>query len=303
MPAPQQTRDATAKLMLVVLSLAWGLTWPAMRVALDEIPPFSMRSVSLGLGALSLLAIAVVQRRKLALGRPVDWAHVVVASLFNIVAFTMLSAFALMMTATSRVAILSYTMPIWAALFAWVALGERLDRARFLALALCIAGIAILIWPIAQHGIPVGLLLAIATGMSWAAGTVYIKWARIEGEPVAIAAWQLSIAFVIVVAGLLVIEGTPHYGAAHATAWFGTAFTGVTGSGFAYYLWFRIIDRLPATTASLGMLSTPVIGVVSTALLLHEWPTLPDVIGFSLIFTAAACVLLSGREVAAPEPH
>ena len=288
--------------MLIVLSLSWGLTWPAMRVALDEIPPFSMRTVSLSLGALSLLAIALAQRRRLALGRAIDWAHVVIAAMLNIVAFTMLSAFALQMTATSRVTILSYTMPIWAALFARVALGERLDRARLSALALCIAGIAILIWPLAQHGLPTGLLLAIATGMSWAAGTVYIKWARISGDPVAIAAWQLAIAFLIVVVGLPFVEGTPHFGAAHATAWFGTVFTGIIGSGFAYYLWFRIIDRLPATTAALGMLSTPVIGVASTALLLHEWPTLADMIGFSLIFAAAACVLLPGRGAAAPEP-
>ena len=37
------TVDATARLMLVGVSLAWGLTWPAMKIALNEIPPFSMR--------------------------------------------------------------------------------------------------------------------------------------------------------------------------------------------------------------------------------------------------------------------
>ena len=36
--------------------------------------------------------------------------------------------------------------------------------------------------------------------MSWAAGTVYVKWARIKGDPIANAAWQLFVAFVIVVA-------------------------------------------------------------------------------------------------------
>ena len=40
---PNRATDTTAKLMLVALSFAWGLTWPAMRIALDEIPPFSMR--------------------------------------------------------------------------------------------------------------------------------------------------------------------------------------------------------------------------------------------------------------------
>ena len=53
-----EATDTTAKLMLVALSFAWGLTWPAMRIALDEIPPFSMRVVTLALGAGALFIVA-----------------------------------------------------------------------------------------------------------------------------------------------------------------------------------------------------------------------------------------------------
>ena len=277
--------------MLVALSFAWGLTWPAMRVALAEIPPFSMRRVTLGLGAVSLLTLVGIQRRGYALGGAKDWAHVVVAAILNIVGFTMLSSFALLMAATSRVAILSYTMPIWASLFAWFALGERLNAARILALVLCGAGMAILIYPLVETGIPAGILLAVATGVSWAAGTVYVKWARITGDVVTIAAWQLGVAFVFVVACLPLVEGSLQLSQAHAPALFGTIFTGLIGSGLAYFLWFKIIGRLPAMTASLGVLSAPVIGVVSTAVMLGEWPTGVDIIAYVLIFAASVCVL------------
>ena len=288
--------------MLVMLSFAWGLTWPAMRIALSEIPPFSMRVVSLGLGALSLLIVVGVQRRGFAVRGRRDWIHVCVAGVLNIVGFTMLSAFALLMSATSRVAILAYTMPIWAALFSYLALGERLDRSRIIALVLCIAGISVLIYPLASAGIPLGLILALGIGVSWAAGTVYVKWARIDGDPVTVAAWQLTVGFVVVVVGLPFVEGSLHLSQAHTPAVLGMVFTGLVGSAFAYVLWFRIIDRIPATTASLGILSVPVIGVVSTAVLIGERPTLPDMIGFALIFAASACVLLPSREAAPPEP-
>jgi drug/metabolite transporter (DMT)-like permease len=69
---PQQTADMSAKLTLVVLGFAWGLTWPAMRIALVEIPPFSMRTVSVGLGAVALLATVKLQGRSFALGGPRD---------------------------------------------------------------------------------------------------------------------------------------------------------------------------------------------------------------------------------------
>jgi drug/metabolite transporter (DMT)-like permease len=281
--------------MLVALSFCWGLTWPAMRVGLAEIPPFSMRSVTVGLGAASLLTVVALQKRGFALGGPRDWMHVVVAGMLNIVGFTMLSSFALLMAATSRVAMLSYTMPIWASLFAWMALGERFSAARIAALVMCATGIAILVYPLAEHGIPAGLLLALATGVSWAAGTVYIKWARIRGDVVTIAAWQLVVAFAFVVSCVPLIEGSFHLSQAHAPAIVGTVFTGLVGSGLAYFLWFKIIGRLPAMTASLGILSAPVLGVVSTAVLLGERPTAPDIVGFVLIFAASVCVLLPAK--------
>jgi hypothetical protein len=50
-------------------------------------------------------------------------------------------------------------------------------------------------------------------------------------------------------------------------------------------------QRLPTVTASLGSLSTPVVGITSSMLMLGERPTTQDMIGFALIYAAAACVL------------
>jgi drug/metabolite transporter (DMT)-like permease len=59
------------------------------------------------------------------------------------------------------------------------------------------------------------------------------------------------------------------------------------------------VRRLPASTASLGVLSVPVVGVVMSMILLGERLTPADVVGFTLIFAASACVLLSPQ---APAP-
>jgi drug/metabolite transporter (DMT)-like permease len=295
-PVPQQqTADTTAKLMLVALSFAWGLTWPAMRIALDEIPPFSMRVVTLGLGAWALFAVAGLQGRSFALGSVKNCAHLVVSAILNVLSFSLFSVIAMMFASTGRVAMLSYTMPIWAALFAWFVLGERLTRARIVALALCAAGMAILIYPLLQTGSVIGLAIAIGIAVSWAAGTVYVKWARMTGDPIANAAWQIFFAFVIVILCLPLFEGSFHLTQASMLAVFATIFAGLVGSGLAYFLWFGVIGRIPAMTASLGVLSAPVIGVLSTAVLLGEIPTVPDIVGYVLIFAASVCVLLPGR--------
>ena len=41
--------DAQGKLMLVALCLLWGVTWPLMKIALTDIPPLSMRTLTAGL--------------------------------------------------------------------------------------------------------------------------------------------------------------------------------------------------------------------------------------------------------------
>jgi drug/metabolite transporter (DMT)-like permease len=46
-------------------------------------------------------------------------------------------------------------------------------------------------------------------------------------------------------------------------------------------------------TASLGVLSVPVIGIVASVLVLGERPTMADIIGSALVLAAAACVLLA----------
>ena len=129
--------------------------------------------------------------------------------------------------ATSRVTILAYTMPIWSVLLAWPLLGERPTGTQAIGLGLCGAGLAVLIYPLVANGIPLGILLAIAIGVSWAAGTVYLKWARIDADPMGVASWQLTIAFVVIAACLLIFEGGLDLSAAHADALFALIFVGL----------------------------------------------------------------------------
>ncbi|MGO9047305.1 MAG: EamA family transporter, partial [Xanthobacteraceae bacterium] len=110
-------------------------------------------------------------------------------------------------------------------------------------------------------------------------------------DPLALAFWQVMIAFVMIAACLMLFDGRLDLDHAHAGSLLATAFAGIVGSGIAYAMWFAIVRALPAATASLGTLGNPVVGVLSTALVLGERPTVTDLIGFALIFAASACAL------------
>jgi drug/metabolite transporter (DMT)-like permease len=287
--AAKNVGDVQARLTLVVLCLIWGFTWPLMKIALYEIPPLSMRTLTTGIGAVTMLAICGLRGRSLRVPWGKAWAHVIAASLLNVVGFSLFSAFAQVAAATSRVAILTYAMPIWALVLAWAVLGERPSRVQSVAIALCAVGIAVLIAPLATAGIPIGLILAVGSGFSWAAGTVYLKWAQIDADPVGIASWQITIAFFVVTACMLLFDGKLDLDHAHAGALVAVILTGIFGNAVAYALWFDIVERVPALTATLGIVGIPVIGVLSTILIIGERPSLADGIGFAFIFAASVC--------------
>jgi drug/metabolite transporter (DMT)-like permease len=249
-----------------------------------------MRVAGSAIGMVGMFAVILLRGRSLRLPRSA-WPHVVVLAFCNVVAFNLLSAFAQLEAATSRVVIINYSMPIWASLMAWLLLGERLTPVRIVALGLCAAGLGVLVYPLAQSALPVGLLLALGCALSWASGTIYMKWARIQADLLAVTAWQLVISLAVFLVGLPIFEGELQLPTLPLTM-FAVAYSGLIGSALAYLIWFEIVGRLPTATASLGTLATPVVGVVSAGLVLGERPTVPDVIGFALIFAAAACVLL-----------
>jgi drug/metabolite transporter (DMT)-like permease len=108
--------------------------------------------------------------------RRADWGKIVVAGLLNCAAFNILAAFAQVSLTASRAAILTYTMPLWSVLFARLALSERIDGLRAVALLLGAGGIALLaepFWPLIAAGrVPAGLAYVLAGAIAWAAGTV-----------------------------------------------------------------------------------------------------------------------------------
>ena len=284
-------RAAAAKLMVVLMGLCWGVNWVAARIILQALQPWTLRAVGIGLGMATLFVAASIGRVPLAIRRQ-DWMKVAIAGFFNVAAFGVGSAYAQVYGTTSRAIVIAYSMPIWASLLARIVLKEKLTIVKIAALGLCAAGLAVLIEPLARQGFPLGALIALGCAWSWAAGTIYLKRVKIAAPTLTSACWQLMFGWLMLTAGMLWFEGLPRLWPLppHVVLWLG--YNGLIGMGFAYLLWFLIIDRLLATTASLGSLLVPVVGVVGSAILLGERPSLSDAIGFTLIFGAAASVLL-----------
>jgi len=283
------------RIVPVVLALLWGLNWPAVRIALSALPPWTLRGAGLACGAILLLAIAKALGRSLR-AAPGMAPRIAIAGVLNIAVFNVATAFAQLNTSTSRAAVLTFTMPIWTALFAWLLLGERIDRRKAIALACGSAGIALLAWPVfAAGGSPRGLVYPLVAALGWAAGTVYLKLRPIAGDRIVATGWQLAVGAACAGIGLLASGETPRLARFDAQVAGALAFHVLLATALAYLLWFRMLERTSASTSALTTLMIPVVGVLGAMMLVGDRPGALDLAGFAAVLAAAALILLPAR--------
>jgi drug/metabolite transporter (DMT)-like permease len=293
----EQTR---AKLLLVLCGVCWGINWPLIKIGLTGFSPWTYRLIVFVVGTTILMTVVKLSGRSLSGPRGMTWVHLFASSMLNVAAFGIFSTFAMLTASTSRVAVVSYSFPVWACLLAWLVLGEKLRGGAALGLVLCICGLAVLVYPVIDSSAVIGLGLSLASAMAWAVGTIYLKLVRIPGDMLVNTAWQIGMAAAVMLIATLIFYGMPAFEPVPAIAVIAAILNGLFGSAVSYLIWYHIIGYLPATTASLGSLMSPAVGIVTAVLILNEWPTAIDAIGFTLIFAAAVCAILQPRSRVAP---
>lgn len=282
------------------VSLLWGLNWPAVRIVLGEIPPWTLRAWGLTTAAVLLFAFAAASGRSLAIRRG-QWRRLAIAGCLNIAGFNIFVTFAQLAGTTSRAAIVTYTMPVWAIVFAWILLDEVPDRRRAAALALGAFGLLLLALPLFAAGrLTAGIGYALGAAASWAAGLVMLKRWPVDGHPLAVTAWQVLVGAFASVTGMLVFEG-PGPAAMPSPAVIAAFFYHtVFAMALAYVLWFAITEHLPAGVSALAVLGVPAIGVLCATLFLGERPTWSDLGGLAAVVGAAALSLIPPRRRSGP---
>jgi len=285
--------------VLASLTLAWGFNWTAMKVALAEVPPWTFRSLCLGLGAAVLFAAlrAAGQRLVLPSGQ---WGRLWLLAILNITSWNMLVAFGVGMIPSGRAAILAYTMPVWAVpLSVWL-LGERITRAKLVGLALGLGGLALLLAE-SFSGLgsaPLGSFLVLGAALSWALGTVLQKRFPVRLPVGLYTAWIMLLGGVPIFAGALLFDDWEALRNVSVIAWLGTAYNVVIAFAFAHWAWIKIATSVPVSVFSIGMLLIPVVGVVCGMLFLGERPAWAEYAALALVLAALLTVLRPARAAA-----
>jgi drug/metabolite transporter (DMT)-like permease len=259
-------------LLLTVLTLAWGLNWPVMKVSIGTIAPLSFRTLSMWLGLPVLLAITLVLKVPLRVPRR-HWRELAVLTLTNMLVWYTLMIVSLQSLSSGRAAILGYTMPIFSAVLGMWLYGQRLASRQWAGVGAAAFGVALLLWHelgtmAGQPWAALGMLVAAAV---WALGTQQLRHTRIELPTLTLVFWMTLDTMVVMTALAVVLEHDRWSAQAPApVAWFGVIFNAVIIIGIAQPIWLILARSLPPIASTLSVMLIPVLGTVAGAWWLGE---------------------------------
>jgi drug/metabolite transporter (DMT)-like permease len=278
-------RASTAVLLgLVVLIL--GFNWPILATGLRSISPVWLSAMRL-LGGLVIVALITALTGDLHRPRrddqPIIWS-VGIAKL----ALTYLLVFtALQILPPGRSSVLAWTSPLWTAPLAVAFLGEKMTRPRWIGLGLGAAGLFFLFEPwVLDWGngaIVWGHVLLIGAAFLNAATMVHIRHhGGSRATAMQLMPWQMLAGAVPMTAIAFLVDGWPQ------VEWTPQLIGIVTYQGSlagAFTVWAQqtILRRISATSTNLILMAVPVVGLLSSAVLVNDPLTIGAVVGLVLI--------------------
>ncbi|MBB3005517.1 DMT family transporter [Cupriavidus alkaliphilus] len=284
--------DRRGLFLLVVLTLAWGINWPIMKVGVAHFPAMGFRLLCMAGGLVALGLALRLRGDSLAVPRR-EWGTVFRLALPNMVVWHLLAICAVKMLSSGRAAILGYTMPIWAVVWGLVFFRERIGAWAWLGIGCALAGTVLLLSGelAALTGSPAGTLLMLLAAAGWGFGTQLIKRTQTDVPIGAMTFWMLAVTLPFLALGTLLLEDG--WRMPTAIEWAAIAYNAVVVFAFCHLVWFGLARSLPPVVSSLSIMFIPVVGVFSGMWLLGEQPHWQDYAAIVLMFLALSSVMLA----------
>jgi drug/metabolite transporter (DMT)-like permease len=282
--------------LVLLFVLTWSSAFPAAKFAISTCPPELFLSFRFLLAAAFLLGTAAVTQGL----RGVPWGRLALLGLLNQAGYQGLAWIGMTTVSAGLATIVTSLNPILVAVLAAPLLGERLTRRKLIGVALGFTGAAFIVRDhLAWGADPAGVLALFGGLASVVAGTLAFKRLVPPATPLltAVGAQQAASGAALLAVGLLFEDtraiqfNTTFF---LAMAWF----VGVVSIG-AFLLWFLLLRRGTASSASALHFLMPPTGLVMSWATLGEPLHLLDLLG---VVPIGLGIWLTTRPTPVPAP-
>jgi len=280
---------------LVLLTLAWGVNWPVMKLGVTYFPALSFRALTVMLGLPVLALVLVVMKVPFRVPRR-SWRELFWLSMTNMVIWNVCMILALRSLSGGRAAILAYTMPIFSAVLGALLFKARLAPRAWLGVGAAAIGVSLLLWYefTALAGRPLGVVLALFSAAVWALGTQLLRRSRIEASTLTLSFWMTAMSGAVATVLAFLFERS-QWQVPPSQTWGAIAYNAILIYGFSQAAWLSLARGLPPVASTLSVMFIPVLGVFVGAVWLGEAVHWQDYVAVMLMMVAIASVLWPAR--------
>jgi drug/metabolite transporter (DMT)-like permease len=258
--------------MLLFTMVIWGSTFAVTKGINDQVPPFTLAFVRVAIGALLLLAGALVRQARggeHSRWSALPWGTMMSMGLLGVVLYYAVFNYSLVYTSASQGALVQSCIPAMTALVAVVWLREHASALRWTGIALSMVGIVIVFSGGAAESGSASLLGSVLMFLSTVLWGLYTSMAKrvahldplqVTGGILAAGALMLLplAAFEVIGRGMPQVD---------TRGWLGMAYLGAGASGVAYMLYSAALKHMDASEAGVYTNLIPIVGVVTGVLL------------------------------------
>lgn len=270
---------------MALLGLIWGASFLSIRLALNEIPVFTLVLHRVGWAMLVLWGVVFLMRLPLPRDMRTWWAFLVMGVVNNVIPFALL-AWGQLHIETGLASILNGTTAIFGIILAAIFFAdERLTANRVIGVLLGFIGVAFAlgIESLASFDLrSIAQLAVLGATLSYGLASCWAR-ARLSHLPPQIAAAGMLTGSTLVLLPLALIFDGPIQFSLMPITWGAIAYYSLLGTAGAFLLYYRILGMAGSGNLMLVTLIVPPIAIVLGAVVLGEELRPSAYVGFAIL--------------------
>ncbi len=278
--------------LLILLILVWTSVWSLFKIAIEAIPPLSFR-VIIGVPAFAILLFLGFKKVQTIYVPKSDIKPLLLISFFNVTLWQVLMLYGINMLGGGRAAVLTYTMPVWATIFASIFGYEKINISIIISLIFGMTGILFLSLELNIFDNLFGFLITLCAGLSWAIGTMIVKYGGIKSDGLIVAGWQQIIGIIPIIPFALYFD-LNNFGLIDYRHIVIIIYGIFLSSAYTYWAYFTILQKFSVNVTSISVMAVPILAILVDYIFVGV-----DISGFDLL---ALIFIVSGIYIVATKP-
>jgi drug/metabolite transporter (DMT)-like permease len=258
-------------LKLVLVSLCWGGTFIATRIAAQTFGPFTGASIRYSIALVFLLPMAWKQNRQLFSIKGGQLPLLILLGFSGIFAYNYFFFRGLKTVPASRGALLVALNPIFVLLMSAVVYKERITLKKITGIIISLIGVIVVISrgqvTSLMSGLETGDLFMLGCPLTWAIYTLTGKPVLKHTTPLQASAWASLIGLIMLLL-LATQESFPAVIPVHT--WWALAYLGIAGTVIAFVWYYDGIKKIGPMKTAIFTNLVPVFAVLLSVIILHE---------------------------------